>query len=142
MITKARPTIPSQVHSAANETGVKTEGGEDESKDPRRQSFLAKIALELESLQMRRHMALVFLRVLLALPGPVFLAFSIQKYFDGIGSFRSLVQGHIGLAFAVVGMFATAPLWLFSLLLAQIDDTRSISISHSGRFMEDASGHR
>ena len=117
MMTKARPTIPSQVHSAANETGVKTEGGKGESKDPKRPSSY------LESLQMRRHMALVFLRVLLALPGPVFLAFSIQQYFDGIGSFRSLVQGHIGLAFAVAGMFATAPLWLFSLLLAQIHHT-------------------
>ena len=116
-MTKARPTIPSQVHSAANETGVKTEGGKGESKDPKRPSSY------LESLQMRRHMALVFLRVLLALPGPVFLAFSIQQYFDGIGSFRSLVQGHIGLAFAVAGMFATAPLWLFSLLLAQIHHT-------------------
>ena len=71
---------------------------------------------------MRRREALVFLRVLLALPGPIFLAFSIQQYFDGIGSFRSLVQGHIGLSFAVPVVFATAPLWLFSLLLAQIDD--------------------
>jgi len=137
-MTKARPTIPSQVHSAANETGVKTEGGKGESKDPKRPSFYANFYLE--SLQMRRHEALVFLRVLLALPGPVFLAFSIQQYFDGIGSFRSLVQGHIGLAIAVPGMFATLLLWLFSLLLAQIHH-RSISISHS-LFMEDASGHR
>ena len=119
-MTKARPTIPSQVHRV-NETGDKTEGGKDDAKEPRRQSFYAKIALK--GLQMRRHEALVFLRVLLALPGPVFLAFSIQQYFDGIGSFRSLVQGHIGLAFAVAGMFATAPLWLFSLLLAQIHHT-------------------
>ena len=119
-MTKARPTIPSQVHRV-NETGDKPEGGKDDAKEPRRQRFYAKIALK--GLQMRRHEALVFLRVLLALPGPVFLAFSIQQYFDGIGSFRSLVQGHIGLAFAVAGMFATAPLWLFSLLLAQIHHT-------------------
>ena len=106
MMTKARPTIPSQVH-VPPKVDDKTVGDKEETKEP----------------QMRRHKALVFLRVLLALPGPVFLAFSIQQYFDGIGSFRSLVQGHIGLAFAVAGMFATAPLWLFSLLLAQIHHT-------------------
>jgi len=85
----------------------KTVGDKEETKEP----------------QMRRHKALVFLRVLLALPGPVFLAFSIQQYFDGIGSLRSLVQGHIGLAFAAAVTFATLPLWLFSLLLAQIHHT-------------------
>ena len=111
-MTRARPTIPSQVQSsAATEGGDKTQGGKDETKEPRRQSFYAKIAPT--RLQMRRHEALVFLRVLLALPGPVFLAFSIQQYFDGVGSFGSLVQGHIGLAFAVAGILATIPLLLF-----------------------------
>ena len=117
-MTKTQPTIPSQVSRDDPETGDKTEGGKDETEGAKRQSFYAKIKRP----QMRRREALVFLRVLLALPGPIFLAFSIQQYFDGIGSFRSLVQGHIGLSFAVPVVFATAPLWLFSLLLAQIDD--------------------
>ncbi|KOO30294.1 trafficking protein particle complex 8 [Chrysochromulina tobinii] len=75
-------TARTKVHRV-NETGDKPEGGKDDAKEPRRQRFYAKIALK--GLQMRRHEALVFLRVLLALPGPVFLAFSIQQYFDGIG---------------------------------------------------------
>ncbi len=121
-MTKARSTIPSQVHSsAATEGGDKTEGGKDETKEPRRQSFYTKIAPK--GLQMRRHEALVFFRVLLALPGPVFLAFSIQQYFHGVGSFGSFVQGYIGLAITVPVVCATAPLQVFSLLLAQIHHT-------------------
>jgi hypothetical protein len=65
MMTKARPTIPSQVQSsAATEGGDKTQGGNDETKEPRRQSFYAKIAPK--KLQMRRHEALVFLGAIFA----------------------------------------------------------------------------
>ena len=125
-MTKARSTIPSQVDNST----PKDSGGDDKAKGTRRQrppSFLA-VTEALKRLRSplgaasfeRRLEALVFLRLLLTLPGPVFLAFSIQQYVGGVGSFGSVAQGLFGFTFAVALAFATVPVWLFSLLLAQI----------------------
>jgi hypothetical protein len=111
-MTKARPTIPSQVHRAP-ETGVKTEGGKDESKE-RRQNFP------------RRHRVLTLARVLLALPGPAYLVFSAIQYNQvdtvtaGWGLSVSYTQLKTGRTFAVAVVIITIPLWMFSLLVASI----------------------
>jgi hypothetical protein len=128
MMNKAQPTIPSQVHVPAK-VGDKTVGDKEETKGAKHKSSWKKSS----ALKGLSHgpsslaRILVFLRVLLALPGPVFLAFSIQQYVDGIGTFGSVAKLHVGFVFAVAVWFTTAPLWLFSLLLAQIDDTVDIN---------------
>ena len=66
----------------------------------------------------QRKQFLVFLRVLLALPGPVFLMVKLTQYFQrDPGSTRQLHE----YAEWTLFWFISTPFWFFSLLIAQID---------------------
>ena len=74
----------------------------------------------------KRHRVLTLARVLLAAPAPAFLVFSAIQYKQvdtvtaGWGLSASYTQIKTGRTFAVVVVLITIPLWMFSLLVAQM----------------------
>ena len=81
----------------------------------------------------KRHRVLIMARILLAVPAPAFLVFSAVQHFqpDTISSWglsASFTQLQAGKNFAVyVGLIAV-PLWILSLLVAQIEEKRPGSL--------------
>jgi len=80
-----------------------------------------------------RHKVLIFVRILLAVPGPAFLVFSAIQRFQTLvcvgvvcsvsawGLSASFTELKTGQNFAVYVLLITAPLWILSLLIAQIE---------------------
>ena len=75
----------------------------------------------------KRHWVLILVRILLAAPGPAFLVFSAIQHFEVTTvTARSAWSGSItqietGRNFAVAVGLITVPLWILSLLIAQIE---------------------
>ena len=75
----------------------------------------------------KRHRVLIMVRILLAAPGPAFLVFSAIRHFEVTTvTARSAWSGSItqietGRNFAVAVGLITVPLWILSLLIAQIE---------------------
>ena len=82
-----------------------------------------------------RHRVLILARILLAVPAPAFLVFSAVQHMQAVDedtawglSAASFTQLHAGKMFALfVGLIAL-PLWILSLLVAQIEEKRPGSL--------------
>ena len=76
----------------------------------------------------KRHRVLILARILLALPGPAFLVFSVFHHFEittvteGWALSAPITQIETGRNFALAVGLTTAPLWILSLLIAQIEN--------------------
>ena len=79
-----------------------------------------------DAILQKRHRVLTLARVLLAVPAPAYLVFSAIQYNQvdtvtaGWGLSVSYTQIKTGRTFAVVVVLITIPLWMFSLLVAQM----------------------
>jgi hypothetical protein len=85
----------------------------------------------------KRHRVLILARILLAVPSPAFLVFSAVQHMQAVNEdtstawelpAASFTQRHAGKLFAIfVGLIAL-PLWILSLLVAQIEEKRPGSL--------------
>jgi len=86
-----------------------------------------------EAIYSKRHRVLILARVLLAVPGPAFLVFSGVQHMQAVdedmstawGMSWSFTQLQTGKNFAICVGFLTVPLWIMSLLVAQIEEKPS-----------------
>jgi len=69
----------------------------------------------------RRHRVLILARILLAVPGPVFLVYSAIQHFEVTTAGWSITQVETGRSLALAVGLILAPVWILSLLIAQID---------------------
>ena len=93
----------------------------------RKNSFGGK---EGEAILSKRHRVLILARVLLAVPGPAFLVFSGVQHMQAVnedistawGMSTSFTQLQTGKNFAICVGYITVPLWIMSLLVANIEE--------------------
>jgi len=69
----------------------------------------------------RRHRVLILARILLAVPGPAFLVYSAIQHFEVTTAGWSITQVETGRSLALAVGLILAPVWILSLLIAQID---------------------
>jgi len=86
-----------------------------------------------EAIYSKRHRVLILARVLLAVPGPAFLVFSGVQHMQAVdedmstawGMSWSFTQLQTGYNVAICVGYITVPLWIMSLLVAQIEEKPS-----------------
>ena len=94
----------------------------------RMDSFGKKLgSVNLDVMLAKRHWVLILVRILLAAPGPAFLVFSAIRHFEvttataGSAWSGSITQIETGRMFAIAVGMITVPVWILSLLIAQIE---------------------
>ena len=84
-------------------------------------------SVNLDVMLAKRHWVLILVRILLAAPGPAFLVFSAIRHFEvttataGSAWSGSITQIETGRMFAIAVGMITVPVWILSLLIAQIE---------------------
>jgi hypothetical protein len=136
MSPKAKENAPNETEASGNEKGRLLSTEEPHVQPPsRRDSFREKLvpivgSKTLDVILEKRHRVLILARILLAVPGPAFLVFSAIQHMEittavttGWGLSASITQLETGQNFAIAVGLITIPLWILSLLIAQIEKT-------------------
>ena len=136
MSPKAKENAPNETEASGNEKGPLLPTEEPHVRQPfqKRDSYREKLTQDFGSKTLdvildKRHRVLILARILLAVPGPAFLVFSAFQHLQistvtaGWGLSAPITRLETGQNFAIAVGLITLPLWILSLLIAQIEKT-------------------